>query len=144
MNAVTTVRGLPWLAIAGVFLLLTSRTFAGLEITGGAGDVDVSTILCTADNPDCLNNPDCFEDLRINLEAPIGNPRILPLVHCMCRNVQTNGSSVGPVDVQGTFVGDAQSATFTASGSEAHTWTFPIHQGPWGSALRAVVSFSLT
>ena len=42
----SSLRGLRWLAIAGVFLLLAPRAVASAEITEGSGDMVGVTYLC--------------------------------------------------------------------------------------------------
>jgi T5SS/PEP-CTERM-associated repeat protein len=122
MNGFTAVRGLRWLAIAGVFLLLGPFAFASVEITGGGGELEASTFICTDPGncdtvpPDRADSDDGFFD------APIGNPDDPPAAsanvpQCSATDQNGNAVSAGPVDTLGEYVGDAQSMTLTTSGS---------------------------
>ena len=90
--------------------------FASVEIISpSGGQLGVTTLLCTTVN--CIPNPDCSESAEGLLEAPIGDPSEPPTASAHASQCSANGSSVGPVDVQGTFAGDTQSMTLTMNGS---------------------------
>ena len=114
-NEFTVIRGLCWLAIAGVFLLLAPRAFAGTTILASSASLDAQTQI----TPEICNQP----EVLVTFAAPIGNPSDPPanslhLLQCSTTNPNTGEvDSVGPIDLQGGYTGNAQSMTLTASGS---------------------------
>ena len=108
-------RGSRWLTLAGVFLLLVPRALASFEIIGGEGEIGASTLLCTTFQ--CLPTPDCEAGDGAFFAAPVNNPSDPPATSVHVSQCSAGGSSVGPVDLQGAYTGDAQSMNLTTSGS---------------------------
>jgi hypothetical protein len=111
-----------WLAIAGVFLLLAPRTFASVSITGGQGELNAHTVICTDPGHCNIVLPDCDRSDAKFIAAPIGSQQDPPAdtAHVpRCSATDQNGNAVfaGPVDVHGEYIGDAQSMTMTVTAS---------------------------
>jgi len=94
---------------------LVPRGFAGVTILPSSASLDAQMQITA----EICNQP----EVVAFFDAPIGNPNDPPsnslhLDQCSTTNPNTGEvDSVGPIDLQGAFVGSSQSMTLTASGS---------------------------
>ena len=110
-------RGLHGLAVAGIFLLLAPRALASAMVTGGSGELNISTFICPDGSCIFPVLPECVDDDSGFFEAPINDPFDPPSASTHISQCSNSGASVGPVDAQAEYSGDAQSMTLTMSGS---------------------------